>query len=496
MPGNRALLLYLIAGTIVRLAYGACCEPWSGQCDQLAWGMVLSSVRWSDGISYGQLIHYPHEGGTILLSALALITGAIGKMPALTVAALLFDLGSRCVQLLVVRRFFSPQVFHWFGAWTVLSIPGVLPWSVVNYGLHSLAAFVPFALLWLALREHTGSRGHLVDSLVLAAMVWFSYSTVVLAPLYLFFRRDLFRVPRNWLSFFGVLIAVLGLHVLVRSLADPGFHLSGFSPSTIRGMALDAPFGKFIRQADHLWTSAFPGSSMLPPMLGLPAALVRRLWALIMLAGFVGGGIAWYRRRPYERHLLFCMLAVLLFGLAYAASPFFQESANRTAFVHYRHWAFILPMTTLAAIAGLGTFRYSRAPLLGHALLCAVSVAALFTGDKANESTYKETGYVLSMKFGHDPRLLSAIAHHYPDAEPDLFRGAGWGSAEILLAFHEPGQRDVDTLAALTMKYAPRERPWFREGLALALSRDAMHGLPPDLRDQVRALIPTPDCER
>jgi hypothetical protein len=496
MPGNRPLLIYLIAGTIVRLAYGAFCEPWSGQCDQLAWGLVLSSVRWSHGISYWQLIHYPHEGGTIVLSLLALITGQIGNLPALSVAALLFDLCSRCVQLLVVRRFFAKPVFHWFGAWTVLSIPGILPWAVVNYGLHSLAAFIPFALLWLAFREHTRRRGHLLDGLVLAAMIWFSYSTVVLAPLYLFFRSDLFRVPRHWLSFFGVLAAVLGLHVLVRSLADPGFHLSGFSPSTIRGMALDAPITKFIRQADHLWTSSFPGSSMLPPMLGLPAALVRRLWALIMLAGFVGGGLAWYRRRTDQRHLLFCMLTVLLFGLVYAASPFFQENPARTAFVHYRHWAFILPMATLAAIAGLGTFRYSTAPLLGHALLCAFGVAVMFTADKSGERSYKETGYVLSMKFGHDPRMLSAIARQNPDAEADLFRGAGWGSAEILLGFHEPEQRDLDTLAALTRRYARRERPWFREGLALALSRDAMGHLRPDFREQVRALIPTPDEER
>ena len=234
----------------------------------------------------------------------------------------------------------------------------------------------------------------------------------------------------------------------------------------------------------------------MPPILGLPAALVRRFWALIMLAGFVGASIAWYRRRTDERHLRFCMLAVLLFGLVYAASPFFHESPDRTAFVHYRHWPFILPMAALMAIAGLRTFRYALAPLLGHALLCMAGVAMMFTAGKSNERRFKVTGYVLSIKFGHDPRRLSDIACRRPDAEADLFRGAGWGTAEVLLAFHGPAQRDLDTLAALTSRYAQRERPWFREGLALALSRDAMRHLSPDMREQVRGLIPTPDSER
>lgn len=490
------LWCYLIAGTVVRLVYGVLYEPWTQQPDQLAWGMVLSTVDVPDGISYRQLIHYPHEGGTIVLSLLALMIGPIGKLPALTVAALLFDLLSRLVQLLVVRRFFTASVLHWFGAWTVLSIPGVLPWAVVNYGLHALAAFVPFATLWLAFRGHTARYGHALDGLALGAMIWFSYSAVVLAPLYPFFRRDLFRSVRHWFSFMAALAGVLALHALVRSSYDPGFHLSGFAPSTIRGMAIDSPVGKFFSHVDHLWTSSFPGSSMLPSMMGVPAAPVRQGWALLILAGFVGGAFTWHRRGADERHLLFAVLAVLVFGFAYAASPFFHENADRTAFVHYRHWAFILPMVTLAAIAGLNTFQYSSLPLVAHAGLCAAGVFLMFTSPNLNERKFKETGYVLSIKFGHDPQALSAIARRYPDAEADLFRGAGWGSAESLLAFHEPVQRDLDTLAAITSRYARRERPWFREGLALALSRDAMRGLHPDQREQVRALIPTPDNER
>lgn len=489
----RWLWCYLIVGTVVRLAYGVLYEPWTQEPDQLAWGMVLSTVDFPEGISYGQLIHYPHEGGTIVLSLLASVIGPIGKLPALTVAALLFDLFSRLVQLLAVRRFFAASMLHWFGAWTVLSIPGILPWAVVNYGLHALAAFAPFAVLWLAFRGHATRSGHALDGLALGAMIWFSYSTIVLAPLYLFFRRDLFRSVRNGLSFLTAIAGVLALHVWVRSSFDPGFHLSAFSPSTIRGMALDAPVGKFFSHVEHLWTASFPGASMLPSMMGLPAGLVRRAWALIILVGFVGSAIAWYRRRTEGRHLLFAMLAVLVFGFAYAASPFFQESADRSAFVHYRHWAFILPMTTLVGIAGLNTLRYRSVPLLAHAGLCAAGVVLMFTSPKPSEHKFKEAGYVLSFKFGHDPLVLSAIARRYPEGEADLFRGAGWGSAEILLAFHEATQTDLDTLAALTGRYAARERPWFREGLALALSRDAMRHLRPEFREQVRSMLPTPN---
>lgn len=228
-------------------------------------------------------------------------------------------------------------------------------------------------------------------------------------------------------------------------------------------------------------------------MMGLSAVFVRRVWALFMFAGSIGCVFAWARRRTVERQVLFCVLAVLLFGFTYAASPFFHERPDRTAFVHYRHWAFILPMVTLMAIAGLSRFRYALAPLLLHGLLCAIGAGLLFAAGKSDERTFKETGYVLAIKFGHDPGRLSSLARNYPEAEADLFRGAGWGSAEILLAFHEPTQRDLDTLAALMSRYSARERPWFREGLALALSRDVMRHLRPDFREQVREMIPTPN---
>jgi len=65
---------------------------------------------------------------------------------------------------------------------------------------------------------------------------------------------------------------------------------------------------------------------------------------------------------------------------------------------------------------------------------------------------------------------------------------------EILLAFHEPKQADLDTLAALTRRYAAQERAWFREGLALGLSRDPMRHLRPEFREQVRAMLPTPNA--
>lgn len=161
--------------------------------------------------------------------------------------------------------------------------------------------------------------------------------------------------------------------------------------------------------------------------------------------------------------------------------------------MHYRHWAFILPMITLTGIAGLSKLPYRAVPLLGHALLCAVGVGILFHAGASDERKSKETGYVLAIKFGHDPERLSTIANKYPEAEADLLRGAGWGTAEILLAFHEPRQDDLDTLAALMGRYPARERPWFREGLALALSRDAMRDLRLDFREQVREMIPTPN---
>jgi len=67
------ILLYLLLGLITRIIYGVWHEPWLNAPDQLAWDILLNEAILSGSLRYDQLIHYPHEGGTILISFMALI---------------------------------------------------------------------------------------------------------------------------------------------------------------------------------------------------------------------------------------------------------------------------------------------------------------------------------------------------------------------------------------------------------------------------------------
>src|SRR5262249_34128877 len=138
----------VIAGTLVRAAYGLVFEPGQQQPDQIAWGLSLACHEPDGPTLYQRLIHYPHEGGSILVSLLAWLIGPWGKLPSLSVAALIIDSCSRLVQLLIVRRFFPPSALWWFAMWTIIPAPALLPWGTVSFGLHAAAAFIPFAILW------------------------------------------------------------------------------------------------------------------------------------------------------------------------------------------------------------------------------------------------------------------------------------------------------------------------------------------------------------
>jgi hypothetical protein len=492
---RRCIAFAVIAGSLVRLVYGLLFQPWLQQPDQLAWELVVGTSGPDAPTLYQRLIHYPHEGGTIPLAILALLVGPIACVPALSIIALLFDTGSRLVQLLVVRKTFPTDVLVWYAAFSALPIPGLLPWGTVNYGLHALAAFIPFVILWLTFREQRSHWDHAVDGVLIGLFSWFSYSTAVLIPLYIAFRRDLFARPIAWAGWLGGLVGVIVAHIAVRALADPGFHLPDFAPSTIRGMALDGVGGKFSAQWLGTWTSAFPGSSMLPPMLGFPAAAVRRIWALMILAGLVLALVAWWKERGDHRPLIFCVLVLLAFGAVYSASPFFHGRPDREAFVHYRHWPFILPMGVLAAVGGLCTMKRAEPLLRTFLVFSLVGSLIAFTLPKERGPKAKETGYVLAIKFGHAPETLAAIARQDGGHEADLMRGAGWGTLETLMIHGGITDDAVDVLGRLATRYDPPERRWFREGLALGLSRDPCRDLPSDLRERIKGLTATPAGE-
>ncbi len=97
----------LLMGTIVRLAYGIYAQNWMSAPDQIAWQLSIDEAVANGAISYRSLIHYPHEGGSIFISLIAICLKPFENlMPPLSLAALLIELFGRYIQIKFTQRLF------------------------------------------------------------------------------------------------------------------------------------------------------------------------------------------------------------------------------------------------------------------------------------------------------------------------------------------------------------------------------------------------------
>ena len=93
--GKYGIFVLCILGAITRMFYGYAHEPWIHAPDQLAWEMVIEQ----GDLSYCQLIHYPHEGGSILFSLFSQLLELFTSFSSLTISAFLADFVVRFVQI-------------------------------------------------------------------------------------------------------------------------------------------------------------------------------------------------------------------------------------------------------------------------------------------------------------------------------------------------------------------------------------------------------------
>ncbi len=479
------LAVFLIAGTVVRVAYAVLFKPWWQAADHLAWDIVLKSVGHFGGLGYWQLIHYPQEGGSIPVSLLTLLIGRIPGVAALPASALVVDALSRWIQLKVVSERFDRRVLLLFGAWTVAGLPILVTWSSVNCGLHSVASFFPFLMLWLVTAPHAGPARGWRDGALCGLFIWFTYDCVLLLPLY---AIALFRQPGAFgraARFIAALLAVLGMHLAVRSLFDAGFHLPEWGPASVRGLDFQRPLGMMVRDIGTVWVRAVPGSSLLPGLFGIEVRLVRWFWALFVLAGALG---CWWvgRTDPAQRRNLYtCLVAVVAFAVGYAISPLAVHQVDHPSYMYYRHWAFILPMIALTTIAGLAGSRPGRSAVWCFVALSSSGVMAMFRDPPSRDMKLLDTGFVLALKLGHDPARLETVIGNVPELAHDLWIGAGWGTAEELLVFNDPTPEDAEYLVSLVNTYSPPERALMIQGVELAFSCHGTDRIPEATRAKV-----------
>lgn len=435
-----------LAGSAVRSWFGQHYLSWNAAPDQLAWSMVLADAAAHGLDGYHQLIHYPHEGGSLLLSLLAFLFAPFATvLPPLSWAALLADTISRFVQIAVSERLFGTRTAAWFAGWTILGVPILLPWATVNFGLHALVAFVPFVLVRAATAAVLSPwKVGVLTGLFLCL----SYDALVFVPaivLWLGFRSGPIpvRAKNVALVLGGFMVGALP-HLLLRTLFDNAFHLEALSPVSVRGLDWSAiPIADLHSRAWATLNTSLPASLLLASS---EWASPRTLAYIVL--GFILTGIAAVYVSKKEDHgaPTLMSMAVLFFCLLYAASPLFVDRVDITAPVLYRHFAFIVPLLALLVIHGF--LRHGRAGAILTALwslLCASASIAHMADQQQNERpSDRAAGWVLARKYGHDPVRLQRIASMAPpDARNEVLIGYGWGITAVLLE----GRRADDTAA-------------------------------------------------
>ncbi|MES2372767.1 MAG: hypothetical protein V4557_09320 [Bacteroidota bacterium] len=431
-------IFILLAGTVIRFLYGYWSKAWLAAPDQLAWILDLDEMLNNKTWHYVQLVHAPHEGGSLLVSLLSLLFRPFQSIiPALSWAALLIDTLSRWVQLKSAQKLFGNRTALIFGIWTILSVPLLIPWGTVNYGLHSLFSFVPFVFLYVITKYRQNKYLPVICGLFCGIAVSVSYDSLVLVMVSVFFILFVSETFTNRLAKLFAFAAAFMLavlpHMLARIYFDAAFSLNGDGLLSIRGVALDNTFSP--THFNHLatvWFTSLPGSFLLTFPTFLPAEIICILVCLFVFTGT----ILYVRNKPVEKHLKTVSLSiVVLFVIVYALGSFYGKSYHQTGYVYYRHWCYIVPLLVLIMIKGFihaGKFKWY---IVGAwMVLCGIASLQYFRSfQKTDQPSYRQAGWILANKYSNDPGKLFQIHAMAEQAyQEELLVGFGWGlSARI-----------------------------------------------------------------
>lgn len=416
-----------ILGSIVRFTYGYFYEPWKLAPDHIAWELILDQVSFS----YDHLIHYPHEGGSILISLFSQFIKLFTSFSSLTIAAFILDFTIRYIQISVVKKVISTELAIIFGLWTIFAAPSIIPWATVNFGLHSISSVFPFILIYLLTQKKSSVSYHFFCGLFLGSAFWFSYSNVTLIPVFFLYSILTKQSLKNLgLSFIG-LAFVLSAHLVVRNYADPGFHLQEFSPTSIRGEDFSLHEIKVWDRISSI-PSVIANSAIALSKSNFSVSAIKLIYYTLCLLSIVGFYLA-SRKLHIKKVVYMASTIILVFLITYIFSPFYYSKDNGS-YVEFRHVSYILPLVTLVILIGLSNFKYKVISAL-FILFGAFQSSQIFTFDKhsENEIIIKASGWVIAHKLGHDIPSCISIVVNYPDKSQILIEGIGWGTSTALM---------------------------------------------------------------
>lgn len=477
LPTKYTILILCGLGSILRFLYGYYYTPWHLASDQIAWEILLNE----GSLSYDQLIHYPHEGGSILISILSHLIKLFTAFNSLTIAAFILDFISRWIQLTIVHKVFdTKKITLLFGIWTIFGAATIIPWATVNFGLHSISSFFPFILLFLIWLNKDTPKQHICTGIILGLACWFSYSNIILILVYLLLKLFERKASYSWLYSLLSLAAILFIHVIVRQYMDAGFYLDAIKPTSIRGTEFMLDKAETWQRMYQVWYTSLANSIIAAPKSVYLVEWIKYVWLFIIIVGLLGF-IRTCFHRTYPKRIAINSLTILIFIFIYAISPFCSNIEKISSYIAYRHLAYILPLLSLITIIGLYTFK-SRIILIPLFLLIAFySSSLLFTQPFATamqkQVAEKAAGWVLVNKMGHDTKRLYHIISTSKYDDNLLIQGVGWGLSTILFKdLDENDSKGIEAKIALLKKgieqFPSKYKDALLEGITFSFSSD------------------------
>lgn len=482
---NKALnkywvLLLCLLGSFVRLLFGYYYELWTQAPDQLAWELVIEQGNFS----YDHLIHYPHEGGTILVSLLSYIVEIFTNFSSLTFSAVIIDFAVRYIQIRIVKKIFNTQVAFLFALWTIFATPSIIPWGTVNFGLHSLSSVFPFIFLFLLSQKKDSPRHQIVCGIFLGLAFWFSYSNFILIPVFFLYGLVSKMKVINWVYSVLSLVSVVVVHLMARLFLDAGFHLSELDLLSIRGESFSINEINIWNQLSYM-LSIISNSAMALPKPSTYAEVIKLIYYAFCLLSGIGFYIA-YKKHRFKKSIYLIFPIILLFLITYLLSPF-SHLSDTGSYISFRHLTYILPLASLAIISGLSSLRYKAIVVL-FLLLGTYRSSKLFTMDKApeNDIITKASGWVLATKLGHNTEAVSSIIIDNPEKRELLIQGVGWGISTALMSDINKldiskSDSKINELVELISKYPESFQGLLLEGVKFSFSDNVTPRLNSDL---------------
>jgi MFS family permease len=483
------IVICLLAGTLVRLYFGISSQIWNASHDQVVWTYSLADAK-AEGVHFRHLIQYPYEGGSVLISIFTILLWSVQKIiPALSLTALLIDLTIRWFQIYVLSKVVSKQTAIWFAVWSVFAVPLMLPSSAAMFGLHSVNAIFPFVYLLISAPTFKMRFSAFTLALIFAGMIIFSYQNSLLLFAFIlsgFLGWHHFTV-KQWLQFFCVLLLVLVLHFWIRTHIDHGFSISPFdlfSLETITNTNFSVSEG--LIHFFLFWISVLPDALSLDS--AWPLLKGMSYWLFLSLI-VIAAGLFIQEKKNKTSAIAQTVLVGVLFAGIYSFTKFYTEGSPTPSFYLYRHLSYIVPLL-IAALFSLLTNqqRLTNYLALTFIFLCSItSILYIQNYKKQTEPAHKVAGWILSRKYGNEPkRLLHMARSAKQEKAVELYYGYGWGITANLLEFSHPNDTaQINHLQSTFVAFELPQRALMMEGLHFAFA----HGVTPVLDPALLPLL-------